>query len=112
MAKLRSAGKISTRTFSLARSPQQCTGSLEHTENTENTPRIFTHRHTQTSVDREDCLQQYGEPYDEKKASLFFVIRVSVSPNVKTLGGPVSRGAQAILQSMIKDIPCPVKFPL
>jgi hypothetical protein len=31
-------------------------------------------------------------------------MRVSISPNVKTLGGPVSRGTQAIIQSMIKEI--------
>ncbi|UCB47707.1 MAG: hypothetical protein JSW56_11075, partial [Deltaproteobacteria bacterium] len=32
------------------------------------------------------------------------VICLSISPNVKTLGGPVSRGAQAVLQWMIKEI--------
>ena len=52
--------------------------------------------HAQKSADEQDRLKLYGEPYDKKQASSFFDIRVSISPNVLTLGGPVLRGAQAI----------------
>jgi hypothetical protein len=46
--------------------PAVAEGMAWQAETTENTPRIFSHRPTQTNADREDRLQLYGEPYDKK----------------------------------------------
>ena len=65
---------------------------------------IISHRLTQTNTDKKDGLQLYGVKHDKELASLFFVMLSSISPNVKTLGGPVSQGSQAILRSLIIEI--------
>ena len=50
------------------------------------------------------CLQQYGEQYDKKISQLILCHSVRHISQCVTLGGPVSRGTQAFLKSLIKEI--------
>ncbi len=68
-----------------------------------NTPIVFSHRPTQTSTDGNE-LAAIWKTVCQKISQLILYHTVRHISQCVTLGGPVSRGAQAILKSLIKEI--------